>query len=204
MSFYWFASYLPILDMSPFLLLWISVFFQFVSWVNFFHGILHCRETMGIQSNLLVFCLKVCACNLVLWSKSLPPTYIKIFFHISPTADLFSNVDLQLIWVYSEYGRHGASNSIFSSHFPNHLLNNLQLFSLICSSIFAYIEVPGLLSALFCGCSICSCTSSILFLSLCSNDIVSASRFSFALVFQKLDLFNIWFFFMEVFFIELY
>ena len=63
-----------------------------------------------------------------------------------------------------------------SSFPPNHLLNNLQLFSLICSPTFTCVDVPGPVSecSILCGCSICSCTSSILFLSLCSNDIVSA------------------------------
>ena len=135
---------------------------------------------MGIQSNLLVFCLKVCAFAILFYEVNPYPTYIKIFFHISPTFYLFfkcrSSINLEFTLNTVDMGH---STLFFllklSSFSPNHLLNNLQLFSSICSSIFTYIEVPGSAECyILCGCSICSCTSSILFLSLCSNDIVSA------------------------------
>ena len=148
---------------------------------------------MGIQPNLLVFGLKVCAFAILFYEVNPYPTYIKIFFHISSTFYLLfkcrSLINLEFTLNMVDMGH---STLFFvhklSSFSKNHLLNNLQLFSLICSPIFTYIEVPGSASIL-CGCSVCSCTRSMLFLSLCSNDILSARvGFLSLLLFFKIDL----------------
>ena len=175
--------------------------------VNFFHGILHWRETTGIQWNLLVFCLKACAFAILFYEVNPYSTYIKIFFHISPTFYLLFKCRFLINLEFSLNMVDMGHSTLFfllklSSFPPNHLLNNLQLFSLICSPTFTYVDFPGPVSecSILCGCSICSCTSSILFLSLCSNDIVSARvGFVSLLLFFKIYLFNIWFFFIELY-----